>query len=140
MFYVIGIDECCKRIKDLVSAAKTAADLSLDTPLISLGLSLSGADSLEKNMEISATMMKTYPNTAKSCFTCNDTLSPLVTATDGGGVVIISGTGSNCLLVNPSGLSINCGGWGHLLGGLFFCYHYGMLACKAQVTRCKNIY
>ncbi|XP_066915069.1 N-acetyl-D-glucosamine kinase-like [Clytia hemisphaerica] len=113
---LIGVPECCKRIADLAQKAKVAAGLGPEVVLQSLGMSLSGADYQERMDEISKHMLENFPQVALHCHTCNDTLSPLVTATDGGGVVIIAGTGSNCLLVNPSGASKNCGGWGHFIG------------------------
>jgi len=115
IFY-LGVPECCRIIVDLVSKAKTTAGIEADVKLQSLGLSLSGADSQERMDEISTYILRHHPNVTATCHTCNDTLSPLVTATDGGGIVIIAGTGSNCLLVNPSGSKRNCGGWGHFIG------------------------
>jgi len=114
--WLIGLDECINRIFTLLCQAKVEAGLSKDQPLQCLGLSLSGADSLENQQNISTEFLAKHPNASLSCYTCNDTLAPLVTATDGGGVVLIAGTGSNCLLSNPSGATHSCGGWGHIIG------------------------
>ena len=99
-----------------MTRAKLSLGISPDTPLVSLGLSLSGADSQENQETISSHLIAKHSNITAECHTCNDTLGPLVTATNAGGIVLISGTGSNCLLSNPSGSFYNCGGWGHILG------------------------
>lgn len=60
-------------------------------------------------------------------YVANDTLAPIFTAFDNGGLVVISGTGSKCVLVNPINdfshmrsfddiLSLSSGGWGNMLG------------------------
>lgn len=82
----------------------------------------------------------------------NDTLAPIFTAFENGGLVVISGTGSKCVLINPLNENeklesfddikvYSSGGWGNLLGdegsgililsttknGLLNCdYYYGL--------------
>jgi N-acetylglucosamine kinase len=85
--------------------------------LASLGLSLSGCEVEETNKALALKMVELYPRLCcKIPQVCSDTVGSLLTASDKGGVVLIAGTGSNSLLVNPDGSIARCGGWGHMLG------------------------
>ncbi|XP_028403273.1 N-acetyl-D-glucosamine kinase-like [Dendronephthya gigantea] len=114
--WLIGIDECAKRVNDLVVKAKEMAGIPVNTPLTSLGLSLSGGEHPDFKKQMSDTMNSKYPDCSKSYHTCTDTFGSIATASASGGIVLISGTGSNCQLVNPNGDVHGCGGWGHMLG------------------------
>ncbi|KAH8313708.1 hypothetical protein KR067_010598, partial [Drosophila pandora] len=112
----IGIPECARRIADMVERAKEEAGISKTTPLTSLGLSLSGCEQEATNLELEQELRTTFPDLALSYAVSSDTMGSMFTASAIGGMVLISGTGSNCLLRNPDGTTANCGGWGNFLG------------------------
>ncbi|XP_030369506.1 N-acetyl-D-glucosamine kinase [Scaptodrosophila lebanonensis] len=114
--WMIGIAECARRIADMVERAKGEAGIPKDTRLISLGLSLSGCEQAATNNELEQELRATFPNLAESYAVSSDTMGSMFTASAVGGIVLISGTGSNCLLRNPDGSTFNCGGWGNFLG------------------------
>ena len=91
--------------------------LPQETTLQSLGLCLSGCEVEETNKTLGEKFMKLHPKMVKEVpQVCSDTVGSLLTASEKGGVVLIAGTGSNSLFVNPDGTIARCGGWGHLLG------------------------
>ncbi|XP_062124252.1 N-acetyl-D-glucosamine kinase [Drosophila sulfurigaster albostrigata] len=112
----IGIPECARRIADMVERCKEEAKIPKDTPLASLGLSLSGCEQEATNRELEQELRSTFPKLADSYAVSSDTMGSMFTASSIGGMVLISGTGSNCLLRNPDGTTANCGGWGNFLG------------------------
>ena len=125
----VGLDECVKRLADLVTSAKMDAGIGAGVPLTTLGLSLSGADSAEvcRAMEarLSSLSLAVPGNITVEC----DTMGVVATACANGGMALIAGTGSCCQLVNPSGERFRCGGWGHMMGdegGAYWISHFCM--------------
>lgn len=115
-YLLVGREECHKRIVDMIEKAKVTAGLNSDSVLESLVLCMSGCEVDEKNKELENYFTTKNPHIMKSCTVTSDTIGPLYSASPKGGLVLISGTGSNSLLLNPDGTVARCGGWGHLIG------------------------
>jgi len=80
------------------------------------GLSLSGCEDDSGNEKMRTGLLTTYPSLSKAYHVCSDTVGAVASALEHGGLVIIAGTGSNALLLNPDGSEGRCGGWGYMLG------------------------
>lgn len=78
-------------------------------------MSLSGCEEETNNLLVN-TLFEEYPDAASDYIVGSDTLGSLRTALSSGGIVLIAGTGSNALLINPDGRTFGCGGWGHVMG------------------------
>ncbi|ODM93248.1 N-acetyl-D-glucosamine kinase [Orchesella cincta] len=113
--WALGMDQCAILIKEVMSRVMVQGGLSADEKLSGLGLCLSGCEDEHSNEKFRQILAKIVKN-ADSISVASDTKGPLAAATESGGVVLIAGTGSNCLLTNPDGSGTRCGGWGYLLG------------------------
>ncbi|KAK8762554.1 hypothetical protein V5799_026180 [Amblyomma americanum] len=114
--WLLGMNECQSRVYELVLAAKKNAGLSEEVRLASLSLCLSGCEQETSNNALKELILKEHPDIASSVLVKSDVIGALKTVAPNGGVVLIAGTGSNCLLVNPNESMYRCGGWGHILG------------------------
>lgn len=114
--WMVGIKECAKRIADMVQEAKIEAKIPDELQLKSLGLSLSGCEQEATNVDLENELRENHETIAEKYVVCSDTVGSIYTASPIGGLVLISGTGSNALLRNPDGRTYSCGGWGNVLG------------------------
>ncbi|XP_017968151.1 N-acetyl-D-glucosamine kinase [Drosophila navojoa] len=135
----IGIPTCARRIADMVERCKDECNIPRDMPLASLGLSLSGCEQEATNRELELELRRTFPTLAENYAVSSDTMGSMFTASSIGGIVLISGTGSNCLLRNPDGSTANCGGWGHFLGDEGSAWFISYRATKVVFDHMDNL-
>nr|XP_039250302.1 N-acetyl-D-glucosamine kinase-like [Styela clava] len=109
--YQVGLDEATDTINSIVEEAKKKAGIPAEQCLKTLGLCLSGAQESMVNK-----FNEKYPKLSNSIVIHNDTLGSLATVCKGGGIVLIAGTGSNCIYGSEDGKVTRCGGWGPFMG------------------------
>ena len=136
--FILGLEETCKRIHEMGLDALKRADVDGETQLKSLGMSLSGCEREETNRELVGKMKKLFPGFCAEYAAVSDTRGTLATASEKGGIVLIAGTGSNALLINPDGSTARCGGHGHLLGDEASATWVAFRACKTYFDHVDN--
>lgn len=77
---------------------------------------MSGMAQKDNQLQVEEYLSKHDPNLANHFHFYDDSVGSIYTASDEGGMVIISGTGSMAKSINSSGVSQRCGGWGHMIG------------------------
>nr|CDS27039.1 N acetyl D glucosamine kinase [Hymenolepis microstoma] len=114
--WIIGLTKAVSRVIVLVEEALKKANLPLNTKFMAMGLALSGIDSSENARDFENEILRVRPEIADHIYVCNDCLGTIFTATDKGGIVLISGTGSNCKLIREDLSFDGVGGHGYMLG------------------------
>ncbi|XP_066261437.1 N-acetyl-D-glucosamine kinase [Euwallacea similis] len=128
--HLIGMEECRRKIAELINEVKFKAGIAVNTPIGAVGLSLSGCELENTNQELVKGLKERYPNLALQYAVGSDAEGSIATVSSKGGVVCIAGTGSNTLLINPNGEKVQCGGWGNLLGDEGSAWNISWMAVK----------
>ncbi|XP_001606449.1 N-acetyl-D-glucosamine kinase isoform X1 [Nasonia vitripennis] len=128
--WVLGLEDTVARINDMIVRSKLELGIPDTVPYDIVGLNLSGCEEEKSNRLLAETLHRLYPTASRDYTVGSDTIGSVRTGVSNGGIVLISGTGSNALLINPDGKTYGCGGWGHMMGDEGSAYWLAHRACK----------
>ncbi|XP_072310797.1 N-acetyl-D-glucosamine kinase isoform X2 [Eucyclogobius newberryi] len=80
--WLVGADKCMEVIHDMVQRAKTEAGLDPDTPLVSLGMSLSGGEQKDAINKLIQDMKERFPSLSEHYLITTDAVGAIATASD----------------------------------------------------------
>ncbi|KAH9423130.1 hypothetical protein DERP_007724 [Dermatophagoides pteronyssinus] len=106
--------------------------------LESIGLCLSGCENEEVNQELCELLKSKHPELCQRYLIASDTVGSMMTCSPNGGIVLIAGTGSNCLLIYGDGSQYRCGGWGHIIGDHGSAYSIAIRAIRYLIEHEEN--
>ncbi|CAF4479430.1 unnamed protein product, partial [Rotaria magnacalcarata] len=131
--WVFGFDNVAKLLKQIIDDLLVKSEVNWEQ-IVSVGMVLSGAGQIESQSNLRNELQSLNVDTNK-VFIGEDLLGPV----PNGGVVIIAGTGSNCVVYNGDGSSKRAGGWGHLLGDEGSGYWIAQRAIKRVFDHADNL-
>ncbi|KAI0986365.1 hypothetical protein GJ496_004884 [Pomphorhynchus laevis] len=135
--WLVGFDESAKLLLQLIDDTKSRAISDNPIVLEAVGMSLSGAGQAQSRTQLSEALKKKGANLDQT-FIEEDILAPVFALSNKGGVNMICGTGSNCVVYNDDSTSKRVGGWGHLLGDEAGAYFIAQRAIKMLFDHFDN--
>lgn len=129
---VIGLEGTVEVVVNVLGEVVRQAIPSGEIEVAGAFAGVASVDTAAERSALSSAMSTVVPGA--SIVVGNDLLGAWATSLlCGPGVVLISGTGSNCFGVDDTGRTWRAGGWGHLLGDEGSAYWIGLHGLKAAV-------